>query len=62
MSVTLKKCPFCGGKVRLLKHKTAVNTFAYYITCEKARHIAEVYIKCSGAREIAIETWNRRAR
>lgn len=60
----LKRCPFCGGKARIMKCPVGMFSGLYIVGCDKddlcyanINHMAMVFT----SKETAAEAWNRRA-
>lgn len=60
----LKRCPFCGGKARIMKCPVGMYSGLYIVGCDKddfcyanINRLAMVFT----SKEIAEEAWNRRA-
>ena len=60
----LKRCPFCGGKARIMKCPVGMYSGYYIVGCDKddlcyanINHMAMIFI----SKEMAAKAWNRRA-
>ncbi len=60
----LKRCPYCGGKARIMKCPVGMFSGLYIVGCDKddlcyanINHMAMVFT----SKETAAEAWNRRA-
>lgn len=60
----LKKCPFCGGEISIIKQKslrTGFKCYKLFHGSERCCVLNDIMIpRTFGTRETAIEEWNRR--
>ncbi|MFP3041865.1 Lar family restriction alleviation protein [Treponema primitia] len=59
MAEKLKPCPFCGNKPEWGSERTSLNTY-WWLFCNKTECLIQPATQSYGARETAIEAWNRR--
>ena len=60
----LKRCPFCGGKARIMKCPVGMYSGCFIVGCDKnnscfgnVNHMTKIFL----SKEAAAESWNRRA-
>ena len=56
----LKKCPFCGGEVKIIAEQVDARTMEYQFICSNLDCHSNTYFDYCD-REEAIEAWNNRA-
>ena len=61
---SLKPCPFCGSKVRMLYNRgisPSGEGSGYKVTCPTLGCIVSYSLRCYGTPEELIKAWNKRA-